>query len=324
MIAALGWVGCAESEDLVQMTNQGPAQGSTYSISYLVPEGVDYRKGIDSILKVMDKQMSLWVNDSEISRLNGGDSVRLSADFAQVLELSKAYSELTEGYFDITVAPMVKAWGFSRGTYQGEVNVDSLMAFVGSDKLPKIQTDSAYALLAGMQVDVNAIAQGYTVDVIERYLRYKRVENYLIEVGGEVICRGRNAAGRKWRIGIDKPEEDRSEGMFQTIVELDTMALATSGNYRKFWVDERGQKVVHTINPKNGQPVLSTLLSASIIAPNATLADALGTASMAMGSEAALEFLEKLPNVEAYFITSTKLGELKVVTTSGWEKYNLD
>ena len=139
-----------------------------------------------------------------------------------------------------------------------------------------------------------------------------------------MICRGTNAAGRKWRIGIDKPEEDRSEGMFQTIVELDTMALATSGNYRKFWVDERGQKVVHTINPKNGQPVLSNLLSASVIAPNATLADALGTASMAMGSESALEFLEGLPKVEAYFITSTKLGELKVVTTSGWEKYSLD
>lgn len=323
-IAALLFVACSPVDSRVQMTNQGPAQGSTYSISYLVPEGVDYRSGIDSILKAMDQQMSLWVPASEITRLNSGDSILLSADFAAVVKRSIDLSASTKGNFDITVAPVVKAWGFSGGQYRDSVNIDSLMQFVGSQKLTMPEADIRYGLPKGMQLDVNGVAQGYTVDLIKQYLESHSIKDYLIEVGGEVVCKGKNAAGRNWRIGIDKPEESRSEGMFQTIVELDTMALATSGNYRKYWVNDKGQKVVHTIDPQNGMPVVSTLLSASVIAPDATLADALGTAAMVMGEQKALPYLEALPKVEAYLITSTKLGELKVIKTSGWSKYELD
>ena len=315
---------CSTTTDKVQMTNQGPAQGSTYSISYLVPEGIDYRSGIDSILKEMDQQMSLWVKDSEISKLNAGDSIHLSKDFAAVIERSIEIAASTEGNFDMTIAPVVKAWGFSGGEYRDSIHIDSLMQFVGSHRLAKPELSSRYGLPKGMELDVNGVAQGYTVDLIQRYLESKRVEDYLIEVGGEVVCQGNNASGRSWRIGIDKPEENRSEGLFQTIVELDTMALATSGNYRKYWVNAKGQKVVHTIDPKSGNPVVSNLLSASVIAPNATLADALGTAAMVMGQEKALEFLEQYPKVEAYLIISTKLGELKVIKTSGWSNYELD
>ncbi len=311
---------CSSTPELVQVTNQGPAQGSTYSISYQVPQGVDYREGIDSILKAMDQQMSLWVKDSEISRLNRGDSVRISTAFARVITLSKLYTELTASQFDITIAPVIKAWGFSGGSYNEDVNVDSLLEFVGSSNLALPEAGSLYALPAGFQLDVNAIAQGYTVDIIADYLAAKGVSDYMVEVGGEVRCKGENVKGRGWRIGIEKPVEDRIAGQFQTIIALDSMSLATSGNYRKFWIDETGQKVVHTIDPETGQPVISNVLSASIIASNATLADALATACMVAGPNA-MQLVAQFPDVEAYFIVGNKKGELEVQKTEGWSAY---
>ena len=311
---------CSSTPELVQVTNQGPAQGSTYSISYLVLQGVDYREGIDSILKAMDQQMSLWVSDSEISRLNRGDSVRISTAFARVITLSKLYTELTSGQFDITIAPVIKAWGFSGGDYNDNLNVDSLLQYVGSTKLAIPEPDSLYVLPSGFQVDVNAIAQGYTVDILADYLAAQGVKNYMVEVGGEVRCKGENVKGRGWRIGIEKPVEDRIPGQFQAIIALDSMSLATSGNYRKFWVDESGQKVVHTIDPETGQPVISNVLSASIIASNATLADALATACMVAGPNA-LQLVAQFPDVEAYFIVGNVKGELEVQKTEGWSAY---
>ena len=160
---------CSSNPELVQMTNQGPAQGSTFSISYLVPEGVDYRRDIDSILESMDQQMSLWVENSEISALNRGDSLFLSNDFHGVILQSIYLSELTDGSFDITLAPLIKAWGFSGGTHKDSINVDSLLNFVGYKGLVAHRPGSMmekYALPEGYELDVNAIAQGYTVDVV--------------------------------------------------------------------------------------------------------------------------------------------------------------
>ena len=315
---------CSSAPELVQMTNQGPAQGSTYSISYLVPAGIDYREDIDSILLEMDHQMSLWVNESDVSRLNRGDTILLSLDLAEVIRRSKEYAILTEGNFDVTIAPLIKSWGFSRGSYNAHINIDSLMSFVGSRFIKDPFKDSTYWLPQGYQIDVNGIAQGHTVDRIADFLTRRGIVNYLVEVGGEVICSGAKNSGDVWRIGIDMPTEDRGEGMFQTIVTLDSMALATSGNYRKYWVNDKGQKVVHSINPKTGYPVVSNLLSSSIIAPTALLADALGTACMIMGVERAASFIESLPHVEGYFIISSKLGDIEVVTTSGWEPYEFN
>jgi len=312
--------GCSSDPEFIQVGNQGPAQGSTYSISYLVPQGVDYREGIDSILSEMDHQMSLWLEESEITHLNLGDSIHISADFARVITLSKLYSELTLGQFDITIAPVIKAWGFSRGAYNENSNVDSLLQFVGSEKLTTPEIDSLYALPRGFQVDVNAIAQGYTVDVISQYLESHGVENYMVEVGGEVRCKGENVNGRIWRIGIEKPTEDRIPGQYQAIIALDSMSLATSGNYRKFWVDSSGQKVVHTIDPETGRPVISNVLSASIIASNAALADALATACMVAGTNA-MQLVAQFPDVEAYLITGNKIGEIEVQKTEGWSAY---
>ncbi|MGA0197344.1 MAG: FAD:protein FMN transferase [Schleiferiaceae bacterium] len=318
---------CQSTPELVQMTNQGPAQGSTFSISYLVPEGVDYRKDIDSILKSMDQQMSLWVENSEISRLNRGDSVYLSNDFQEVILKSIYISELTNGDFDITIAPLIKAWGFSGGTRKDSINVDSLMNYVGYKGLVASRPGpmlKKFALPKGYQIDVNAIAQGYTVDIVSNFFRNANVHNYMIEIGGEVRCKGTNIDGRKWRIGIEQPQEERAAGQYQTIVVLDTMSLATSGNYRKFWVNERGQRVVHTIDPETGQPVISNLLSVSIIANNATFADALATACMVSGLARAKAMVERFPNTEGYFIVGNKYGEFEVQTTSNWSQYELN
>ena len=329
VVAALTVVlwSCQSEPELVQMTNQGPAQGSTFSISYVVPPGTDYRSDIDSILKEMDAQMSLWVENSEISRLNRGDSVYLSSDFQGVIRQSLMLSELTNGNFDITIAPLIKAWGFSGGSHKDSVNVDSLMNYVGHKTLMKHlpgDMSQKFALPKGYEIDVNAIAQGYTVDIVSNFFHNTNVHNYMIEIGGEVRCKGTNIDGRKWRIGIEQPQEERTPGQYQTIVELDTMSLATSGNYRKFWVDERGQRVVHTIDPETGMPVISNLLSVSVIAPNATWADALATASMVSGFSNATRLIEGFPNVEAYFIVGNNYGEFEVRKTSGWSKYELN
>ena len=318
---------CQSAPELVQMTNQGPAQGSTFSISYLVPEGVDYRKDIDSILKSMDQQMSLWVENSEISRLNRGDSVYVSNDFQEVILKSIYISELTNGDFDVTIAPLIKAWGFSGGTRKDSINVDSLMNYVGYKGLMASgpgTISEKFALPKGYEIDVNALAQGYTVDILSNFFLNVNVHNYMIEIGGEVRCKGTNIDGRKWRIGIEQPQEERTAGQYQTIVVLDSMSLATSGNYRKFWVDERGQRVVHTINPGTGQPVISNLLSVSIISNNATFADALATACMVSGLTRAKTMIERLPDTEGYFIVGNKYGEFEVQTTSNWSQYELN
>ena len=309
------------------MTNQGPAQGSTFSISYPEPEGVDYRKDIDSILKSMDQQMSLWVENSEISRLNRGDSVYVSNDFQEVILKSIYISELTNGDFDVTIAPLIKAWGFSGGTRKDSINVDSLMNYVGYKGLMASgpgTISEKFALPKGYEIDVNALAQGYTVDILSNFFLNVNVHNYMIEIGGEVRCKGTNIDGRKWRIGIEQPQEERTAGQYQTIVVLDSMSLATSGNYRKFWVDERGQRVVHTINPGTGQPVISNLLSVSIISNNATFADALATACMVSGLTRAKTMIERFPDTEGYFIVGNKYGEFEVQTTSNWSQYELN
>ena len=325
LLALLG--SCGNTAKMVQMTNQGPAQGSTYSISYLVPEGVDYRKEIDSILHEMDQQMSLWIENSEISKLNRGDSLYLSSSFRNVILAALRFSELTDGAFDITIAPLIKGWGFSGGSRRDNMNVDSLMNYVGYQRLITSRPGAMlkkYALPVGYEIDVHAIAQGYTVDVVANQLKNMGVDNYMVEIGGEVRCKGTNIQGRKWRIGIEEPHEERALGQFQTIVELDTMSLATSGNYRKYWENKDGQKVVHSIDPKTGQPIISNLLSASIIAPNATMGDALATACMIKGVDAAIEMIEQYSSVEGYFIVGTKFGKIEVQETSGWKKYSIN
>ncbi len=325
LLAALFFVGCGTDSEEMVVTNRGPAQGTFYNITYLAPPGVDYRNSIDSILFVIDQSMSLWQPSSLISRLNNGDTVEISAEsvhFFNVLRAAQRISGETNGAFDISIAPLVNYWGFGpeARTEVDSATADSLQQFVGYEKLNSV-LDSGF-LHTGMKVDMNAIAQGYTVDVVADFLNSRGITNYLVEIGGEIRTRGENISGNTWTIGINKPSEDvQIAEQLQVIVGLDSAALATSGNYRKFWEDENtGIKYVHTIDPKSGYPVKTRLLSASIVADDCTSADAWATACIVMGLEKAKSTILQHEELEAYFVYSNIEGEWETWQTPGFEK----
>lgn len=318
-------ISCGTEPEIVLVRNHGPAQGSSYNISYVTKPGIDYRRQIDSILFEVDKSMSLWDPQSTISKLNRGEKLKADPLFQRVYKRSRQISKDTEGAFDITIAPLVNYWGFgpeNHGDFDS-ARVDSLRNFVGYLRLaPNIDSTG---LPKGIQVDMNAIAQGFTVDVIADFLHSKGIDNYLVEVGGELRASGRNVEGKVWTIGIDKPQENLdTANRFQVILALDSLALATSGNYRKFWVDEKtGMKYVHTIDPKTGYPVKTRLLSATIIARNAMDADAYATACMVLGLEKAKKLILENRQLEAYFVFSDLEGNWQIWETPGFEKMKL-
>ena len=314
-------VSCADQA--IETVNYGHAQGTTYSIRYIQNEKQDYQKGIDSILINIDRSMSLWVETSIISKVNRGDSaVILDSHFLNVLKRSIEIGKETKGSFDVTVAPLVKAWGFNNGKFQqlDSTVVDSMKSLVGYQHISL--RGNQVQLNENQQLDFNAIAQGYSVDVICLFLEFKGLNDYMVEVGGELRTKGKNREGNVWRIGIDKPQEELdSENRFQIILNLSGKALATSGNYRKFFTDENGMKYVHTINPKTGYPVKSNLLSATIITDECMDADAYATACMVDGLRKAQQLIESNQALEGYLIYSNSKGEILEWFSSNFEKF---
>jgi thiamine biosynthesis lipoprotein len=315
----------SQQNDIMVVSNRGPAQGTFYNITYLAPPGIDYRQSIDSILFVVDQSMSLWQPNSTISRLNKGDTIELGTGFIHFMNVFRAAQKVareTNGAFDISIAPLVNYWGFGPMP-RSEIDsaqADSLLRFVGYEKLQTIP-DSGF-LMPGMQVDMNAIAQGYSVDLIAEFLNTRGIKNYLVEIGGEIKTRGRSVRDEVWTIGINKPSEDSKVAeQLQVIVGLDSAALATSGNYRKYWEDEEtGIKYVHTINPQTGYPVKTRLLSVSIVTDNCALADAWATACMVLGLNKAQELVSSNKELEAYFVYNDLDGNWQTWQTPGFEK----
>ena len=309
--------------DALETVNYGHAQGTTYSIRYIQEEKHDYQKSIDSILINIDRSMSLWVESSLISKVNQGDSaVQLDPHFVDVLNRSIEIGHETDGSFDVTVAPLVRAWGFNNGKFQqlDSAVVDSMKNLVGYENIQLF--GNTVQLKENQQLDFNAIAQGYSVDVIGLFLESKGIKSYMVEVGGELKTKGKNREGNTWRIGIDKPQEELdSENRFQIILNLPDKALATSGNYRKFFTDENGMKYVHTINPKSCYPVKSNLLSATIISDNCMDADAYATACMVDGLWKAQQLIESKKDLEGYLIYSNSKGEIQEWFSSDFQKY---
>ncbi len=314
---------CSDQNALQEESYSGYAQGTTFHISYLFKgEPVDRSQAIDSILNRVDKSLSTYVPGSLISQLNVGKVITIDAHLREMLEQSDIVFKVSKGFFDPTIAPLVQFWGFgpTANTDKDTARVDSILNFTGFEKL-NYQSNSMQ-LPAGMSLDFNAIAQGYTVDLIAEYLAKEGIDNYMVEVGGEVRCLGTNYQGKKWRIGVDKPvEEIDQQDRFQFIIALDSAALATSGNYRKFWVDSiSGTRYSHTINPKTGWPAKNTLLSASVVASRASTADAYATAFMAMGLERSINFIGKNPELEVYLIYSDKEGNWQVYQNPGFKE----
>lgn len=313
---------CAQNDDYI-ITIQGNTQGTSYKILYVTDSVIRYNEEVDSILFAVDRSMSAWNPHSVLSKLNRGDIDSISDPlFKAVILRGQEISKMTNGAFDMTIAPLVNAWGFGAEDRDqlDSALVDSLLGVTGYKRFHLLSNGRIHRP-AGMQLDVNAIAQGYSVDLLAEFLESKGIYNYLVEVGGEMRANGRKYEGRSWLVGVDKPTEQIQEERFQVTLDLDTAALATSGNYRKFFVDEEtGVKYSHTIDPTTGYPVRHRLLSATIISEDCITADAIATACMVMGLDEAKAFIQDHPELDAYFIYSDIAGEFQEWWTPGFEK----
>lgn len=301
---------------------QGEAQGTTYQITTIViDDDQSFERSIDSIFKAVDKSMNPWYRSSLITRLNEGDTtVRIDGLFREVYDKSVEINRETGGRFDITVGALVNAYGFGPAgpSRMDSSRVDSLMRYVGMDKV-QVEGDRVTKESPGVVFDFNAIAQGYTVDLLAEFIETKGINDYLVEVGGELRAKGVNLEGRVWRVGIDKPTEERGSDPFQAIIALPGKSLATSGNYRKFRIDEEtGQRYVHTVDPLTGYTVQQNLLSATVVADEAMDADGYATAFMVMGLEASMEFINSHEGLEALLVYSDEKGEWKVYESEGF------
>lgn len=306
----------------------GNTQGTTYNITYEYYPGEDLQPDIEQVLYDFDMSLSTYEPTSIISRINRNDTtVAVDQKFIEVFMEAQRVYELTEGAFDITVAPLVNAWGFgfTPGADVDSAMIDDILQYVGMDKIGledgRIRKDDPRVM-----IDVNAIAQGYSVDVVAAFLEGKGIVNYLVEIGGELKCKGLNPKTEEWKIGIDRPEDDNMipGNNMQAVVAIKGKSLATSGNYRKFY-EKNGIKYAHSIDPETGYPVLNKLLSATLITDRCITADAFATAFMVMGLEKSIGILESAnEELEAYLIYSDEEGKFKVFSTPGMKEYILD
>lgn len=298
----------------------GPVFGTSYSIIY--DSEINYQVQIDSLFYVVNKSMSTYHPNSYISKLNKNEDSLVDAHFIKVFDASKEIYELTEGIFDPTIGAVVNAWDF--GPERKIVNldslkIDSLMLSVGLNKVTRI--DNKILKLQGTFIDFNAIAKGYGVDVIAEFLESKNIKNYLVEIGGEIRARGKNREKQSsWKIGIELPHFDGEQSILEAI-EIHDEAMATSGTYRKFKVDENGNKYAHIIDTKTGYPSKTNLLSISVIAENCMTADAYATAFKSMGIEKVKAFLKAHPELKVFLIFENDKQEMETLNLNGFPKH---
>ena len=247
--------------------------------------------------------MSIYDGTSLLSRLNRNETDSVDRHIAFNLRLADSIGSLSDGRYDVTVKPLVEAWGFAGKERTEHPNVDSILEFVGREKV-RVENGRLVKDDPRVQLDFNSIAKGYTVDLLAALVEKYGAENYIVDIGGEVRCRGVNRQGNPWRIGIETPfDGNMSNGEYlQKRVRLHDGGLATSGNYRRFYLDKEGNKVAHTIDPRTGRSAVSRLLSVTVVAPTCAEADALGTMFLAMGADDALAAAAAMPGVKVYFI----------------------
>ncbi len=282
--------------------------GTVYNITYQSDDNL--KSSIEAELHKVDNSLSPFNKQSVISKINRNESSDTDRMFTEVFSLAQKISEETDGAFDITVAPLVNVWGFGfKNDTQPTVHViDSLRQLVGFDKISltdgKVKKDDPRIML-----DCSAIAKGYACDVVAAFLKKKGIENFMVEIGGEIVTQGINSERLPWKIGVTKPVDDslNTNQELQTVLNVTNKAMATSGNYRNFYY-KNGKKYAHTIDPKTGRPVQHNILSATVLAGNCATADAYATAFMVMGLDKAKTILDKHPELMAYFIYSDSNG----------------
>ena len=297
--------------------NEGGVFGTSYRFIY--PSPSDFQEEFDSLFNVLNKSLSTYQENSIISQFNRGEEVALDEHFTNVYEASKMIYKQTQGAFDPTIGAVVNAWDFGpegKIVSLDSLKIDSLMVGVGLDKLKKqgktIQKESSTYL------DFNAIAKGYAVDVIAEFIESKGIENYLVEIGGEIRAQGINIEnGNVWQVGIEEPNFDGERSVMK-IIPLTNESMATSGTYRKFQVDTEGNRFSHIIDTSTGYPSKTNILSVSVLTETCMYADAYATAFKSMGIEKIQDFLEQHSEVRVYIIFENKLGELDTMSLNGF------
>jgi len=313
-----------KKNDIAFIHNEGKAQGTYYSATYQQPQGKNLQLQIDSLFANFDLSLSTYVDSSIISRINKNDNtVRTDTNFETMFACAQLVSQQTHGAFDITVAPLVNAWGFgfTTGDTTHLPDLRTILPHVGYQKVQLIN-HQVIKKDPKVMLDASALAQGLSADLVAKLFEKNGCLNYMIDIGGEIVCKGNNPKGTPWQIGIDKPVDDpeNADSELQTVLNISNAAFTTSGNYRKFYY-KNGKKYAHTINPKTGMPVLHNLLSATVVAPNCMIADAYATSCMVLGRDEALAFCKKLTNVDCYLIYTDEAGKYQTIYTTGFKKY---
>lgn len=321
LILATIWILVRRNQQNDYNSITGFVFGTVYNITYQYKG--DLKSEIEAELKRFDFSLSPFNDSSVISRVNRNEELVTDTFFQKCFNRSMEISRDTKGAFDITIAPLANAWGFGfkKGAFPDSLMIDSLLQITGYDKV-KLVDGKVTKNDPRIMLSCSAVAKGYAVDVVAHFLESKGIKNYIVDIGGEVVVKGKNSQGGLWRIGINKPIDDSLSRQkdLQTILEITNAGLATSGNYRNYYYKD-GKKYAHTIDPRTGYPVQHSILSSTVIAKDCMTADALATAFMVMGLEEAEKFCKADPNIDAYFIYSGKDGKFETYFTEGMKKY---
>ena len=302
-------------------TDQGIVFGTMYKITY--QSETNLKEDIEKELQKVDHSLSPFNKNSIISGINNNEDVQTDSLFNYVFLLAQHISKETHGAFDITVAPLVNAWGFGF-KHSGNIDstkIDSLRQFVGYQKV-QLSGQKVIKQDPRTMLDCSAIAKGFGVDCVARLFDRKGIKNYMINIGGELSMEGENSHQQAWRVGINKPIDDSLSvnQEIQTILEISNVGLATSGNYRNFYYKD-GKKYAHTIDPRTGFPVQHNILSSTVIAPNCATADAYATSFMVLGLDSSKVICNNHPEIDAYFIYVNEYNKLDIYYTEGMKKY---
>jgi thiamine biosynthesis lipoprotein len=305
--------------------NEGEAQGTIYSATYEEPEGKDLQDKIEKKIHEFDKSISTYDPNSVISRINRNDpTVKTDVYFETMFYSAQEAARRTNGAIDITVGPLVKAWGFfnfGMNRLNKFPNVSEFLPYVGYKKI-HIKDHKLIKDDPRIMIDDNSLGEGYSSDIVAELLKENGCKNYMVDIGGEVVCKGLNSKGEKWTIGINKPIDDSTSTIskIQTVIHITNCAVTTSGGYRKFFI-RNGKKYSHIINPHTGYPIDNNMLSVTVVAPTGLMADTYDTPFMVIGVDSCLKVCKRIPGMDCYIIYTGKDGKNQVVYTDGFKKY---
>lgn len=295
----------------------GPVFGTSFSVIY--NSEINYAKQFDSLFAVVNQSMSTYISDSDLSKLNRNETVVMDKHFVKVFSASKKIYKATEGAFDPTIGDVVNAWSFGADKNKfltDSTTINDLMRFVGFNRVMMI--DNNVNKQPQTYIEFNAIAKGYGVDVIADFLERRNINNYLVEIGGEIRASGINMEKETpWRVGLDEPRFDGEQSVLKGI-SLTNVGMATSGTYRKFKTDDNGNRYAHIINTKTGYPTKTNILSVSVIAEDCMTADGYATAFQAMGIEKVTEFLKSHPELKVFLVFENDTKKLESLNLNGF------